>query len=98
MLLVLVLLPTLANAALFKCKGSDGRFTYSDRPCVGVEVPMQKQGSFSSVNVPSRQFVPAYQESHSAGNVSSAGSGTKSSTSSGSSSSGGGSSSKNLGY
>ncbi|WP_157313989.1 DUF4124 domain-containing protein [Chitinibacter sp. GC72] len=76
-LLIVLLLPGLAWAEPFKCLDEKGRVVYSDRPCTGVEVPMDDQGTISTVDIPERQFVPAYQDNSKGGTVSSMGEAAK---------------------
>ncbi|WP_410499085.1 DUF4124 domain-containing protein [Chitinibacter sp. S2-10] len=71
LLLSALLLAEPASAELFKCRDAKGRYVYSDLPCAGVEVPLQEQGSVSTVKIPPRQFVPAYQDNSPGGAVSS---------------------------
>lgn len=42
-MLVLLMLPLAAQAAVYKCAGADGRMTFSDRPCAGAAASPENQ-------------------------------------------------------
>jgi uncharacterized membrane protein YgcG len=74
LVLIACLIPLFGHAVLFKCRESDGHFSYSDQPCRFEEVPMNQQGSFSSVKIPIRNIPPNSADSPSSGGVTSSGS------------------------